>query len=141
MRYHPNRMHRGTPLNSAKTQRISCSWPVSRQPAADNQRETKRVESWLVRCLDGGSSPPSSTIRIVNQYKRPKLGIIAKIVGNITQNKKSRLKYESAFFNSYTPVSLIYTDNISWTSGGTVLRPFSSSLLYLKTYNACRKSL
>lgn len=55
-------MHRGTPLNPAKTQRISWSWPVFRQTPDENQRGTKRVESRLVRCLDGGSSPPISTV-------------------------------------------------------------------------------
>ena len=29
----------------------------------ENQSKTKRVESSLVRCLDGGSSPPNSTNR------------------------------------------------------------------------------
>ena len=33
----------------------------------ENQSQTKRVESSLVRCLDGGSSPPISTIQIVYQ--------------------------------------------------------------------------
>ena len=32
-----------------------------RQARADNQRTDKRVESYLVRCLDGGSTPPIST--------------------------------------------------------------------------------
>ena len=67
MGYHPNRMHRGTPLNPAKTQRISWHWPVFRHLPADNQRKTKRVESCLVRCLDGGSSPPISTGKTDNQ--------------------------------------------------------------------------
>ena len=61
MGYHPNRMHRATPLHPAKIQRISWNWPVFRQIPADKQRKTKRVESCLVLCLDGGSSPPSST--------------------------------------------------------------------------------
>ena len=60
-------MHRGTPLNPAKTQRISWHWPVFRHLPADNQRKTKRVESCLVRCLDGGSSPPISTGKTDNQ--------------------------------------------------------------------------
>ena len=50
-----------TPLKPLKSQRISPRWPVFRQPWTDNQRQTKRVESSLVRCLDGGSSPPIST--------------------------------------------------------------------------------
>ena len=54
-------MHRATPLPPAKISRISRNWPVFRQVPADNQRKTKRVESCLVLCLDGGSSPPSST--------------------------------------------------------------------------------
>ena len=36
----------------------------------ENQSQTKRVESSLVRCLDGGSSPPISTIQIVYQSVR-----------------------------------------------------------------------
>ena len=36
-------------------------WPVRRQSPVENQSQTKRVESCLVRCLDGGSSPPIST--------------------------------------------------------------------------------
>ena len=54
-------MHRWIPLKPAKTQRISCGQPVFRHSAADNQRKNKRVESLLVRCLDGGSTPPIST--------------------------------------------------------------------------------
>ena len=50
-----------TPLNSAKIQRISLEWPVRRQFTVEKQSQTKRVESSLVRCLDGGSSPPIST--------------------------------------------------------------------------------
>ena len=50
-----------TRLWSAKIQTISLRWPAFRQPRVDNQRKDKRVESYLVRCLDGGSSPPIST--------------------------------------------------------------------------------
>ena len=50
-----------TRLRSAKIQTISLRWPAFRQPRVDNQRKDKRVESYLVRCLDGGSSPPIST--------------------------------------------------------------------------------
>ena len=50
-----------TRLRSAKIQTISPRWPAFRQPRVDNQRKDKRVESYLVRCLDGGSSPPIST--------------------------------------------------------------------------------
>ena len=59
--YHPGRMHAGTPLNRAKTQGIRTRWPAFRQPRPDNQRKDKRVESFRVRCLDGGSTPPIST--------------------------------------------------------------------------------
>ena len=54
-------MHGGTPLNSAKPQRISPGQPACRHSRDENQRPDKRVESHLVRCLDGGSSPPIST--------------------------------------------------------------------------------
>ena len=54
-------MHGGTPLNSAKLQRISPGQPACRHSRDENQRPDKRVESHLVRCLDGGSSPPIST--------------------------------------------------------------------------------
>ena len=54
-------MHGAIPLSSAKIQRISQGWPVRRQSLVENQSQTKRVESCLVRCLDGGSSPPIST--------------------------------------------------------------------------------
>ena len=54
-------MHAGTPLNRAKTQGIRVSSPAFRQAGSDKQRKDKRVESFLVRCLDGGSSPPIST--------------------------------------------------------------------------------
>ena len=57
-------MQQRTPLKLPKSQRISCGWPVFRQTASDNQRKNKRVESRLVRCLDGGSSPPISTTSI-----------------------------------------------------------------------------
>ena len=54
-------MHGGTPLNSAKPQRISPGQPAFRHSGNENQRQAKHVESHLVRCLDGGSSPPIST--------------------------------------------------------------------------------
>ena len=54
-------LHGWMSLKPAKIQRISFAWPAARQCVADNQREDKRVESLLVLCLDGGSSPPIST--------------------------------------------------------------------------------
>ena len=65
--YHSNQMLGVTPLSSAKIQGISLEQPVLRQLPVENQSETKRVESYLVRCLDGGSSPPISTIKADNQ--------------------------------------------------------------------------
>ena len=50
-----------TPLGLRQDQGISGGWPAFRQSSVENQRKAKRVESCLVRCLDGGSSPPSST--------------------------------------------------------------------------------
>ena len=37
-------------------------WPACRQFPPDNQVWDKRVESFWMRCLDGGSSPPISTV-------------------------------------------------------------------------------
>ena len=62
--YHSNGTLRRTPLKPAKIQRISLCWPAVRQAKAENHRMDKRVESCLVRCLDGGSSPPISTTSI-----------------------------------------------------------------------------
>ena len=52
---------RRTPLNPAKTQRLSGSSPAFRQGTDENQRTDKHVESRLVRRLDSGSSPLTST--------------------------------------------------------------------------------
>ena len=52
---------RWTPLKPAKIQRLRPSSPAIRQGRHENQRTDKRVESRLVRRLDSGSSPLTST--------------------------------------------------------------------------------
>ena len=47
-----------------KKETLERKWYVidaAGKPLVENQSQTKRVESCLVRCLDGGSSPPIST--------------------------------------------------------------------------------
>ena len=56
-----NGMPRWTPLKPVKPQRLRVWWPVFRQPLPYNQRKNKHVESRLVRRLDSGSSPLTST--------------------------------------------------------------------------------
>ena len=57
----PNGLRARTPLLRTKIQRIRIGWPVSRQSLPHNQRENKHVESFLVVCLDPGSTPGIST--------------------------------------------------------------------------------
>ena len=56
-----------TPLRWLKIQGIRIRWRVCPQLFHENQWQNKYVESTLVLCLDGGSSPPISTNKIDNQ--------------------------------------------------------------------------
>ena len=54
-------MRAPTLLPRLKIQKLRGRWPAYRQPAPDNQRQDKHVESPLALYSDGGSTPPIST--------------------------------------------------------------------------------
>ena len=61
MGYHSGRMRAPTLLPRLKFQKLRDRWPALRQPAPDNQRRDKHVESHWALYSDGGSTPPIST--------------------------------------------------------------------------------